>query len=172
MENPLPKRKHPRLKSDVYDRDGMYFITICTRNRSACLSRIETQAGKSVVVLSEIGRTVERYLCRIGTVNPDVYADTYIIMPDHVHLLLRICGDVPTQGGGWSPAVHTRMVKVIRSFKTVVSKHLGFSIWQTSFYDRIVRDKNEYMACRRYILENPARWLAKYGGIPEGSCQV
>jgi len=166
MENPLTQRKHPRLKSDVYDRDGMYFITICTRNRSACLSRIETQAGKSVVVLSEIGKTVEMHLRKIGMVNTDVYADTYMIMPDHVHLLLRVCGYVSTKEEGWSPAVHTRIVRVIRSFKTAVTKELGFSIWQTSFYDRIVRDKNEYMACRRYILENPARWLAKYGKIP------
>ncbi|MBR4960199.1 MAG: transposase, partial [Clostridia bacterium] len=120
----------------------------------------------AVVTLTEIGQTVERYLRNIGDVNADVYADTYIIMPDHVHLLLRVCGYVSTKEDGWSPAVHTRMVRVIRSFKTVVTKKLGFSIWQTSFYDRVVREKNEYMAYRRYILENPARWLAKYGGIP------
>ena len=167
MDHSLPKRKHPRLKSDVYDRDGMCFITLCTRERSACLSVLRASADHTEVCLTEIGETVQRYLLRIGEVYPDVCVDTYVIMPDHVHLLLRICGKVCTPGGGWSPAVHTRMVKTIRSFKTIVSKQLGFSIWQTSFYDRIVRDRTEYLACKRYILENPARWMVKYGGIPD-----
>lgn len=165
----FPQRKHPRLKSDVYDWDGMVFITICTQNRSMCLARIGTADGIPVVFLSEIGRTAEMYLQRIGVVNPDMQVDTYIIMPDHIHLLLRLCGNVQTAGAedGWSPAVHTRMVKAIRSFKTVVSKQLGFSIWQTSFYEHIIRDRNEYLATKRYILENPARWMQKYGSIPE-----
>lgn len=167
MDHSLPKRKHPRLKSDVYDLDGMCFITICTRNRSACLSVLRSAEDGTEVCLTEIGTAVQQYLLRIGEVYPDVCVDTYVIMPDHIHLLLRICGNVCTPEGGWSPAVHTRMVKTIRSFKTMVSKQLGFSIWQTSFYDRIVRNRTEYLDCKRYILENPARWMAKYGGIPD-----
>ena len=35
-----PKRKHPRLRDYDYSRTGVYFLTICTRNRAPILSEI------------------------------------------------------------------------------------------------------------------------------------
>ena len=41
----LPKRKHPRLKSYDYSEQGLYFITICVKNREKLLCKIVGRVG-------------------------------------------------------------------------------------------------------------------------------
>lgn len=47
----------------------------------------------------------------------------------------------------------------IRTFKTLVTKDIGKSIWQSKFYDHIIRDEYDYMVHLQYIDENPAKWI-------------
>ena len=47
----------------------------------------------------------------------------------------------------------------IRSFKIVVTKEIGWSIWQSRFHDHIIRDDYDYMQHIRYIDENPIKWV-------------
>ncbi len=51
----------------------------------------------------------------------------------------------------------TNIPNIIRSFKTLVTKELGFSIWQTSYYDHIIRDEEDYLIKAQYIDDNPAK---------------
>jgi len=48
--------------------------------------------------------------------------------------------------------------RLIRSFKTVITKEIGFSLWQTSYHDRLIRDEAEYQRIWKYIDQNPANW--------------
>ena len=48
--------------------------------------------------------------------------------------------------------------KLLRSFKVMVSKEIGQSIWQRSYYDHIIRDEEDYINHLRYIEDNPAKW--------------
>ena len=49
--------------------------------------------------------------------------------------------------------------KVIQQFKRVVSKTAGFSIWQRSYYDHIVRNREDLENIRQYIQTNPQKWI-------------
>ena len=53
-----------------------------------------------------------------------------------------------------SPTINT----VINQMKGFVTKQIGESIWQRSFFDHIIRDENELYEIRKYILENPIKW--------------
>ena len=44
-------------------------------------------------------------------------------------------------------------------FVTVCTRKAGQSLWQTSFYDHIIRDERDCVAHLRYMEENPAKWL-------------
>ncbi len=82
----LPKRKPNRLPGYDYSRPGCYFITICTQEKRHVLGRV---VGGDVliaprVVLSDAGRVVEEVISTMPCV------EKYVIMPNHVHLLLRI----------------------------------------------------------------------------------
>lgn len=62
----------------------------------------------------------------------------------------------PTRGHGLS--------EIIRGFKTFSSKNINIlqneSVfhWQKSFYDRVIRNKNELNGIRTYIERNPLQW--------------
>jgi len=46
----------------------------------------------------------------------------------------------------------------MKQFKGYITKQIGYSIWQKSFYDRIIRGEKEYYDVWRYIDENSLRW--------------
>ncbi len=92
----LPKRKQIRLPDYDYSSPGAYFVTICTKDRRCILSDIAVGAAicrPSELRLTAYGEIVECAIKRIPDIYPSVLIDDYVIMPNHVHLILRICTD-------------------------------------------------------------------------------
>ena len=89
----LPVRKNIRLKDYDYSKSGYYFITICTRCREFMFGTIEN----NVVILEEYGIVAERNLINIPLHIQNVRIDKYVVMPDHVHLILVNSGNVGTR---------------------------------------------------------------------------
>jgi len=79
--------------------------------------------------------------------------DKYVIMPNHVHLVLII---EPIEIG--RPLVAPTISTIIQQMKGIVSKQIGFSIWQKSYHDRIIRNEKEYLKIWEYIENNPLKW--------------
>jgi hypothetical protein len=50
------------------------------------------------------------------------------------------------------------MSRVVNQLKGYVSKRVGFSIWQKTFHDHIIRNLEDYERHWNYICENPIRW--------------
>lgn len=86
----LPQRKPNRLPDYNYSQNGAYFITICTQGRKKFLSQI---VGDGSPVPKPIGMIAEEYIRQIPETYPAVSVDRYVIMPDHIHLLLRFDRD-------------------------------------------------------------------------------
>ena len=151
-----PIRKKNRLADYDYSQPGAYFITICARNRKCIFSTIvgaDAHIGPQIA-LTPTGMVVEKYIRSI----PGIGA--YVIMPNHVHMILHISATNLLQGPMWASApTQANVSSLIRSFKILVSKELGQSIWQRSYYDHIIRDEQDYLIKLQYIMENPARWL-------------
>ena len=100
-----------------------------------------------------MGAVAEKYLKTIPGIAE------YVIMPNHVHMILRISTKDPVKGPMWASAPTDAYIpSLVRSWKTLVSKELGQSIWQRSYYDHIIRDEKDYMVKAEYIATNPARW--------------
>ncbi len=74
-------------------------------------------------------------------------------MPDHIHLILFILA-----GDDGNATNAPSISRIIQRFKGKVTKRIGHSIWQKSFYDRVIRDQNEYLNIWEYIEENPMKW--------------
>ncbi len=115
------------------------------------------------MALLDIGGVVAHYIERIGVVYHGVTVDTYVIMPNHIHLLLTIDG--AQDSGVWAPRPTTHTI--VRSLKTMVSKQIGRGIWQTSYYDHVIRNQDQYNRAWTYINENPAKWADdEYYALP------
>jgi REP element-mobilizing transposase RayT len=52
----------------------------------------------------------------------------------------------------------TSILTAVGQMKRYVSKKIGATIWQRSFHDHIIRDKNDYEKIAKYICENPVKW--------------
>lgn len=148
MKN-LPNRKPNRLKGYDYAGSGAYFITICTKGRKCILFRIpvgNAALGVPKIELTALGKIVEEHL----RLMPGM--DKYVIMPNHVHLIV-VKNEI--RGTGFPTSVS----EDIRALKSVVSRAVGCSIWQKSFYDHIIRDEEDYITKAAYIENNPCKWM-------------
>ena len=146
-----PKRKHPRLKAYDYSQTGMYFVTICTECRSQILSRITDRQ----VFLSEVGEICRSFLNDIPNHYPGVHLDQYVIMPDHIHILLWI-NEIADIGGQRSG--RPTLMNIIHAFERLTTRASGIDLWQPSFYEHIVRNEADLHEIRTYIQNNPTAW--------------
>ncbi len=146
----LKTRKKNRLVNFDYSRNGAYFITICTKNRVEYLSAIENHL---FVKLTNYGIIVEETIQNIGEFYNSVYIDKYVIMPNHIHMIIRIENDINGQ-----TIVTPTISNIVNQMKGYISKKIGFSIWQKSFHDHIIRNEKEYAALWNYIEYNPCTW--------------
>lgn len=156
-----PKRKPNRIRTFDYRTCGAYFITICTRDgiplfwetdaETAIRSRMDAYqpvgADRIRPLLSETGQIVDRAISDIPVRYPNTALDRYVIMPNHIHILFRIC-----------EASAQSVSDIIGQTKRRISKELGKSIWQKSFHDHIVRDEEDWRRIWTYIENNPAHW--------------
>ena len=155
----LPKRKPNRLRSYDYSTVGAYFITICVQDMRCILATVETNGTPETahVALSSIGETVKRTLHGINTHYRMIRLDHFIIMPNHVHLLLSVNEADPDGAPGSSPPTNT-LSACITAFKKYSENAVGCKIWQRGFHDHIIRDDDDYRLHWQYIDENPKKW--------------
>ena len=145
-----------RLSHFDYSQPGYYFITICTKNHHSILRRGAQCAPAPLPPLTSAGLAAERFLLEIPVHYPMISVDHYVVMPNHVHLILVItAGHIGTDGRTvCAPTVS----RVVRGWKEAVTKQIGVSIWQKSFHDHIIRTETDYLRIWNYIDTNPAKW--------------
>ena len=80
--------------------------------------------------------------------------DTYVVMPNHVHFVVSIAAE----DGPMRAPRPTHLSSVVRSIKAMVTREIGHTIWQTSFYDHVIRSEADYLRIWQYMDENPVRW--------------
>lgn len=165
-EKELPKRKDIRLKNYDYSSPGAYFVTICTKSRENYFwdGSIDTQLFKWCSVrsnrvrpqnlpLSNIGKVVLDELERWDKTYPAVSLHSYVIMPNHLHIMIVISADEHGR-----PQVAPTLERMVKQFKGAVTKKIGASIWQKSYVEHVIRNKKDYEIRSNYIRENPLRW--------------
>lgn len=157
----LPNRKKNRLDGFDYSNGGCYFITICVKGRKHILSKIIVGEGSPLPRLTLHGEIVKKYISSIPQKYPNVISDKYVIMPDHIHLILGIKNDgrddpSPTVSNvvGWLKYNITKEINVICGEN-------GTSIFQRSYYDHIIRNQLDYDETWYYIDNNPINWIMK-----------
>jgi putative transposase len=166
-----PGHRSIRLKGRDYSAPGIYFVTICVEARRCIFGRInenQTELSGLGSIVREIWNAIPRHFAHVNL-------HGFVIMPNHVHGLIEIaCQDgaqhaAPLQEA--SAAIPGRpqvkagsLSAIVRSFKAAVTlrarKELGWpgEIWQRNYFERVVRDGQEFSDAARYIAENPMLW--------------
>ena len=178
MENEKPKRKDLRLKQYNYSTNGAYFITVCTKDRKNILSHIavvgggayddpfehdktkQNFAGNVQIKLTRIGKTIEKNLLSSEKIS-GVKIDRYVIMPDHIHMIIFIDSDkyiMSSKGSSRAPTPTNEIIPhIISTFKRFCAKEIGENIFQRGYFDHIIRNREDYEEHVKYIYENPIK---------------
>ena len=163
-EKELPQRKRLRLKNFDYSTPGAYFVTVCTHNRKCMLSRVVGAIHESPEIqLTEYGKIVDRL---INTIPQQSLAtiDRYVIMPNHIHLVIMITDSEELRAIRESPlrgrSVISKMIGYIKmnASKEIHNRYGNEIVWQRGFHDHIIRNRNDYEKISKYIYENPIIW--------------
>ena len=162
-----PERKPTRIKNYDYSSVGAYFVTICTKNRAEILSQIvggDVPDAPICIKLMPYGVIAEKYIKQLNDIYENISVEKYVIMPDHIHILIVVKKEIDTirQGGAsrTSPPTkqHSTLSRFVSTFKRFCNKEYGENVWQESFYDHIIRNKEDYEEHIKYIHENPMKW--------------
>ena len=132
----------PRLPRADYIGQRMHHITLTTTQR-APLFAVESEDRPFELLLLECTQKTEFELL------------AYCFMPDHLHVLLR------------GPSAKSDLPSFVQRFKQVSGfrfKQTGNTLWQQSFFDRVLRRDEDPGAVVRYIFDNPAS-----AGLPSKS---
>ena len=163
-------RKNTCLHTADYSNVGAYFITICTLSRKCILSEIVGTGVPDgpIVELKKYGEIAEKFLIQLGSFYDNISIDSYVIMPNHIHMILFIHdahvlkaqdSEIDQNIIGCGATMQNSIIsKFISTFKRFCNKEIGENIWQYRSFDHIIRNQRDYDEHIRYISENPIRW--------------
>src|SRR3989339_1051760 len=173
-------RKFTRLKNYDYSTNGYYFVTICVNDRRDLFGDIKD--GK--MVLNDVGKIINDAWQWLGKQYEYVELDQFIIMPNHLHVIICINSrggsrtaptrrTAPTDDSRTAPTTKRKPLgRLIGAFKTVSTKQInimrqtaGKQFWQRNYYEHIIRDENALYSIREYILENPLKERIDWNNI-------
>ncbi len=187
-----------------YTSPGIYFITICAVHHNKFFGKIIDNK----MVLSSMGIIANEELLNTFKLRKNILLHEYLIMPNHVHILMEIKRSNQSIGSRdvaryvstiQSTNVSTTPIKnistnkneyvfttrrpitpeqrqqysqispkpnsissIIRSYKSAVTKRINpktvFFGWQPRFHDEVIKDKNQFIAVKTYIKNNPNNW--------------
>lgn len=166
------KYKSLRLKDFDYSQPGAYFVTICTGSRKNYFGEIKNEE----IFLSKTGKIAYEETVNIPSHYENVDIGEFIIMPNHVHMIIFIYDTgvrqtvIPTgkETGVIQPtsltAISSRLQDIVGSFKSAVTRQTGKLVpaeefkWQRYFHDHIIRNDRALEYISDYIRMNPAKW--------------
>lgn len=148
----LNNRKNIRLQGYDYSKNGYYFVTICVKNKEQLLGKIVegVACGAPEIQLTKEGLVIKKHIEKCKGIS-NVEIDEYVIMPNHLHMIIKLESEAPH-------ATPTTIPQIISSFKTIVTKEIGYSLWQRNYYEHIIRNEEEYLKIKEYIINNPYKW--------------
>ncbi len=145
-----------------------YYVTINTKDHKEYFGVIKNEQ----MVLNELGKVVQYEWEKTKTLRPNVDLDYFVVMPNHIHgiIILNEINVETCRGKSlqetervFSKPVKNSLSIIINQFKGSVKRWANGNcysdfVWQSRFYDRIIRNEKELFNVRKYIEQNPLKW--------------
>ena len=140
-----------------YSASGAYFITICTQNKRCLLSKIiGHELGSAEIQHTTYGQIALNQLLVLHERYPSLTVDQYVIMPNHIHVILIL-----NDSAGASP--RPTITDIVCTYKSLTTRECKKAqpidkLFQTSFYEHIIRSHQDFEEIAEYIINNPKQW--------------
>ncbi|HBY21129.1 MAG TPA: transposase [Clostridiales bacterium] len=155
MNDKLKIRKNVRLPNYDYSTKGGYFVTICLNQKECILGNIENDT----LIKNEKNIMVETCLKKINEMYLNVKVDEYVIMPNHIHMIINILEEGKVKISNiiqWFKTITTN--EYIKGVKEKGWEKFDKKLWQRNYYEHVIRNEKELYEIRKYIQENPIAW--------------
>lgn len=175
-------RRSIRLKGYDYSQAGLYFVTICIKNRECLFGEI----ANGQMILNDPGKMVEIEWIKLPKRFKNIELHEYIVMPNHFHAILEIRRDNPRgypiegQPQGIAPTIAPTTIPtetknktlgdIIGAFESITTveyirgvknnnwQPFDGKLWQRNYWEHIIRNEQEYYRISQYIINNPSKW--------------
>ena len=163
------RRNSMRYPGYDYTQAGAYFVTFCVHRGRMLFGTIHDHE----MSFNPLGQIADACWVEFAKRHPEVLVDAYVIMPNHVHVLLWILIDsgevragAPVKARRFGEAIAGSVSTLIGAYKGAVTQNAANQglmpqdkLWQRGFWDNIVRGEQDLHGIRDYISTNPARWI-------------
>ena len=127
------------------------------------------------MILNQYGKIVEEEIIRTTEIRENILINEYVIMPNHIHMLIEIIDNksddkqghmqcAPTVekfGKSTSNSIPT-IVKLLKASSTkrinILRDAEGLPVWQRNYHENIIRTEEIYIKVSDYIRNNPLKW--------------
>lgn len=158
-KSPTKHSMHRRAHFHDYNAAGTYFITLTEADRRPLFGRLIFEPYPMIELTPYGERLRSEAIPKIHEVYPDVYVWHYVIMPDHIHMILRVDKSLP----------EGRVLgDIIRGFKNGCNKlyrdmggESGRGVFRNKYNDKILMEEDQLNRWHRYINDNPRRLALK-----------
>ena len=150
---------------------GLYFITICTDKREHFFGEI----NNNNMITSLLGDHASLCIKKINDKYNDVKILSFVIMPNHVHLIIFVSDASKHKNNQKIETKRTdnedmrniakrcgRLSYIVSEYKRYITNYANkYDItfaWQDRFHDRIIRNQEEYISKINYIEQNVSNW--------------
>lgn len=160
-------RKSLRNKNIDY-RKGRYFVTIQVAHNKYLLGAIVgTQC-----VLNELGKDVENALVGLQQKYPELELGPYVIMPNHVHMILDISLRESNKEKHLSFLIGRFKGETSFLYGTLKREgrvpDIGEHLWQSDYWDDLISSEEEFRNFEFYICNNPRNWSRdRWGAVTQ-----
>jgi putative transposase len=160
---PSHGRRSVRVPGYDYTTPGAYFVTICAHDRACLFGEIV----EGTMRVNEYGSITREAWWKTAETRAYValQAYEYIVMPNHIHGIIRIVGEPEATPERFGKPVRGSIPTIVRAFKSATTRRINVTrgisnarVWQTNYFEHIIRDDEQMHRIRRYIADNPARW--------------
>ena len=163
--------RRPQLRNGKINyRFGWFFVTFQVFENKSELGAIVGEC----CVLNALGEAVKNLIETLPKFNHEVFVDAFVVMPNHVHLILKI-EDCTTN-------TDHHLGKIIGKLKSLAAheyrllkekglvRDIGSKLWQANYWDKIVTSHEQLEAIRAYIVNNPKKWsIDRFGPVTSHS---
>jgi putative transposase len=156
----IHNRQSIRLKGYDYSKPGSYFITICVQNQKCIFGEIVEEK----MVLNNFGNLISNCWLSLPKRFSRLILDQHIIMPNHLHGILNIEKNNLSKDTT-ATEIKNPLSNIIKCFKNETTVKINQlrkndfnKLWQRNYYEHIIRDRDDLIFTRDYIINNPKNW--------------
>ena len=151
-------------------RFGWFFVTFQVFENKSELGAIVGEC----CVLNALGEAVKNLIETLPKFNHEVFVDAFVVMPNHVHLILKIEDYTTNTDHHLGKIIGKLKSLAAREYRLLKEKGLvrdiGSKLWQANYWEKIVTSHEQLEAIRAYIVNNPKKWsIDRFGPVTSHS---